>query len=618
MNKEKSVWKGKDAVGNVTEMKLTQFEGAYWWALAKDPTNIPLFQRNMNFTSEMFKALDNFVDPRMKKYTDYLMDDLLKEIRKPVNERYRVKFGMDMPNNPNYMPRNYSDLKFEDETNLLFGDAFPAHPSTVPSGVKARVGSTAQFRKISIEQVMRKHTEQMNQFVNFDEAVSDLRRVFVDAEVKETILKSSGKLIYDTLTKKIDDIARGGMASQMKLAVLDKLIGNFTKSTLMFNWVPFLKQMTSAPAFTLGRGGLKYSDLISGSFQYYRNPVEWTKLFTESDFIFNRLTNGFNRETALAFRQGNKNFTIKEINMTLGEFLKKGAITPTRGGDMVPIFPGMTAKYIETAKKLRLVGKLSEKQIQKRALASAEDLASRTQQSPFIENTGRIQTANSVGKAISMYSTTPIQYLRESIGATRMWNRGQMTTKQMARNIITSWVVLPQLFQYVSDGFNWDNEKQLRALLLGPINYYPAAGNLMGTMYDAFAKGETWKNVAGSISPLFSIPENTQQSARIMNKIMFGDGDQEDWGKFAEKFYTTVGLLAGLPTSGPIRNIKGVIDLTSGDTDDIRRFIYSDYALGTSGDKPKPKSGGFPTPAGLPKLPSLKSSLPKLPSLPKI
>ena len=586
LNKEQTVFKGLDKLGKEVEIKLTQLEAAYWHALTKDPTNLPMFISNMNFTPEMFKALDKFVDPKVKKYVDSLQEHWLKTIRKKVNKRYKTKFGMDMPDNPNHMPRLYSDkTPEEDITNLLFGDAFPSHPSTVPSGVKTRIGSKAEFKRISIESALRRHSEQMNQFVNFDETISDLRRVFSDPAVKETILsQKGGSQLYKTLNKKIDDIARGGMAAQMKLAALDYFIGNFTKASLMFNWVPFVKQTTSFPAFTLGRGSVSYPQLIRGSFSFHRNPVKWTKMFAESDFIFERLTQGFNRETALAFRRGDKDFTIKELDMTLGKFLKDATITPTRGGDMIPILPGLTAKYNQVVKSLKGKG-LSKEEIHKRALAEAEVLASRTQQSRNIEDLGRIQTANSVGKGISMYSTTPIQYHRETIGTIRRLNRGQGSFKEMLRAIITGWIVLPQLFQWVSDGGEWNEERQLRALLLGPWNYYPAAGNMMGTMYDAFTKGETWKNVSSGISPLFSIPLDIQSSWVYLGKIMFKDGDVNDWKRFAEKLYTTIALSSGkLPSTLP-RTIKGVGDLLEEETTDIRRLFFSEYSL----DKPKKK-----------------------------
>ena len=549
----------------------------------------------MNFTQEMFKAIDNFLDPRMKRYTDYLQDEWLKGIREPVNARYQAKFGMDMPNNPNYMPRMYGNKsEAEEVTNLLFGDAFPSHPSTVPSGVKTRIGSTAPFRKISIEMVTRRHLEQMNQFIHFDEAISDARRVFTNPEVKEVIFsQKGGKQTFDTFINKLDDIARGGMAAQMKLAGIDKLIGTFTKSTLMFNFVPFMKQLTSFPAFTLGRQGISYTELVSGARAYYMNPVKWTKLLAESDFIFGRLTKGFNRETALAFKRGDSEFTIKEINTSLGGFLKNAAITPTRGGDMVPILPGMTAKYIQVTKQLEKTTQLSKDAIHKRALAAAEDLASRTQQSPFIEDQGRIQTANSLGKIITMYATTPIQFLREGVTSPiRMWSRGQLSAKDTIRSVITAWVILPQLFQFTSDGFTWNNERQARALILGPLDYYPAAGDLIGSMYDAFVKGEDWKSVASAISPLFSVPDDAVDAGIALNKIMTKNGDMDEWLKFAEETYRVTARLTGLPTS-PIRNVEGIVDLIQGDTKDPRRLIFSEFAIeGAAKEGVAPLRGG--------------------------
>lgn len=594
LSDEKLVWKGKDVLGKKSEIRLSQFEAAYWWALAKDPTNIPLFQKNMNFSQEMFKAIDNFLSPEMKKYTAYIQDEWLKGIKEPVNERYITKFGMEMPNNPNYMPRMYGNKSEADEvTNLLLGDAFPNHPSTVPSGVKTRIGSTAPFRKISIEMVTRRHLEQMNQFIHFDEAISDARRVFVNLEVKEVIFsQKGGKQTYDTFINKLDDIARGGMAAQMKLAGIDRFISTFTKSTLMFNFVPFLKQLTSFPAFTLGRQGISYTELASGARAYYMNPTKWTKLFAESDFIFGRLTKGFNRETALAFKRGDSDFTMKEVNTSLGSFLKNAAITPTRGGDMVPILPGMTAKYLQVTKQLKTT-QLSKEAIHKRALAAAEDLASRTQQSPFIEDQGRIQTANSLGKIITMYATTPIQFLREGVTSPiRMWNRGQLSAKDTIRSIITAWVILPQLFQFTANGFTWNNEKQLQALALGPIDYYPAAGDLMGTLYDAFVKGEDWKSVASAISPLFSVPEDAVDAGIALNKIMTKNGDMDEWMKFAEETYRVAARTTGLPTS-PITNIKGITDLIQGDTKDPRRLIFSEFALeGAAKEGIAPLEGG--------------------------
>ena len=581
LSKEQVIWKGDNYLGKPETMELSQFEAAYWWGLAKDPANLELFIKNMNFTPEMFSALDKFITPQMKEYTNYLMEEWLPKIRGPVAKRYENKFGMKLPNNPYYFPRLYSDTNPEEEiTNLLFGDAFPAHPSTIPSGVKKRIGSRASFKRESIENVMRMHGEQMNQFTTFDEPISDLRRVFVDEELKSTIQhQRGGDQLYKTITKKIDDIARGGMAAQMHLALVDKIIGRFTKGTMMMNPVALFKQITSKPAFGMGRKGLTIREMIAGEFAFDRNPIEWTKMFTQSDFIFQRLTKGYEREMSIALRKGDASYTVKETDVSLGAFLKQSVVMPVRGGDMIPILPGMTAKYIQVTKNLEAIGKLSKEEIHKRALREAERLASRTQQDPNIESTGRIQTANSMGKAISMYSTTPIQYLREIISAARMYSRGQIGKRTFLRTLLIGWVILPSLFQFISDGGSWNEERQKRALILGPINYIPAIGDLITTLYDAFVKGETWKNSSSDIVSFLSIADESQKAASAVGKTILRGGDDEDWWKAAKSLYTLFAQTTGkVPSTAP-RHIEGVLDIMSGDTNDPRRLFFSEWAL---------------------------------------
>lgn len=575
LNKEKLLFTMKDG----TEVKLSQFEAGYWYGLMKDPTNIPIFQKNMGWTPDMFKKFDEFVDPKMKQYVDSLMEDWFRRtIRPAVAERYGQKFKTALPDNPNYMVRTYTDTTpVDDVTNLLLGDNLPGFASTTPNSVKVRIGSNSGFRKESIEVIARRHSEQMNQFIHYDSLISDFRSVFNDPVVKSTILKSrGGKELHSTLMKKIDDVARGNMAAAASISSLDSAISRFTQATLTANFVPFAKQLTSTPGFTMGRNGVKYSELIQGSMLYFKNPVKWTRMFAQDDWLFGRLSTGFNRETALAFKSGNKNYTIKDMDMTIERFLQQSAVTPTRMGDVIALLPGLTAKYTQVTKQLRRTTNLTKKQIHQRAIREATELAEQSQQSPWIENLGRIQTANSVGKAITMYQTTPIQYLRISTSTARMWGRGQITPRKAARTIFTSWVLLPQLFQFASNGFNWNSERQMRALMIGPINYYPAVGNLAVTFFDAFQNGFNWRDTSSAISPMLSIFEKGVDVGIESGKLFRGEEDM--WGTI-EELYVLAAMNAGfLPTTAP-RTLEGIMDLVEGDTKDPRRLFWSEWAL---------------------------------------
>jgi len=593
LSKEKTIFKGKDAFGEPIELKLNQFEAGYWYGLLKDPTNHRIFTENMGWTKPMFKSFYKSLDPKMIEYVDWIVSDYMKVIREPVAKRYAEKFGTALANNPNYLPRSYSGVDLMDETiNLFKSDAFPTHPTALPSGIKERIGSRMGFRKESIELIVRRHSNQMNQFIHFDEVVSDFKKVFNNPEVSRAIKSTrGGKELHETLLLKIDDIARGSTASSLSSTGVDWLISNFTRSSLMFNFLPFLKQLTSYPAFLMGKEGLETKDLISGTLVFLRNPVAWTKKFSETDFIFNRLTNGFDRETALAFKNGNKAYTIEEVELTLESFLKNSIVTPTRGGDVIPILPGLTAKYTQTFNHLKRTTDLPREEIHKRALRAAEKLVSQTQQSSWIENVGRIQSANWVGKAVSMFGTSPIQYQRETINAARMGIRGQISAKRAITTIVTSYIILPQLFQFVCNGFTWNEERQKRALILGPINYYPAVGSLAGLFYDAFTNGETWQNIESSISPLFGTLNNAREASVALGKLLLDDDLSEEkrmkeWEEFARNLYITAANIYGKAPSTLPRTIDGILDLTSGETDDLRRIIYSEWSLDDGEDEP--------------------------------
>jgi len=576
MSKQEVIWKGKNAFGEDDVIKWSQFEAAEYYNLIKKPKNIAAFKNNNGFTPEMFKAVDDFIDPKMKQYADNLQQKWMREtIRPQVAERYAQKTKTALADDPNFWPVSYTNYTPEDDVaNLLLGQSLPGH--SLPSSLKKVVGSKNPIKVESIEVVSRRHAEKMNQFIHYDALVSDLRAVFNDRAVKSAVLKSrGGKELHSTLIKKIDDIERGTMAATTSVATLDSAIGRFTQATLTLNFVPLAKQLTSLPGFVMGRKGIKYSELMFGSMLFAKNPSKWTKMFAQDDWLNARLTSGFSRETALAFKAGNKNYTIKELNMTVGEFMQKGLITPTRGGDVITILPGLVSKYTQVTKKLKRTTNLTKKQIHDKAMYEATELAAESQQSPWIENLGRIQTANSFGKAATMYQTTPIQYLRISTSAARMWSRGQMSPRKAIRTIFTSWVLLPQLFQYASNGFNWNSERQMRALLIGPINYYPAVGNLFTTFFDAFQNGYNWKDTASAVSPLLSMLEKGVDISVELGEIYEGDGDIPE---LTEEMYELIALNTGLPSTAP-RTIEGIMDLVKGDTKDPRRLFWSEWAL---------------------------------------
>ncbi len=607
---ENSIWTGKNAWGEKVTLKLSEQEAAYWLMQLRDPSIVDIFKVNMGFTDDMIKAIEKYVSPEMSDYIEFLVRDLFKDMREISNISYIRRFGVDMPNNPRYGPVIPSDFQLEKSINLLGGDQFPHHPSTLPSFIKVRRGN-AGIKKIGIDTVVRRHLNQTAQFTSFDESISDLRRVFTDPDVKRAILDNHPKTTYNNLIKKIDDISRGGMATQMMIPWMDQQIARFGKAALSFpNVVPLPKQ---AVTFVHYVRDMSYTDLVYGSYKFSKNPVKWTKKLMESDVLFDRVTSGFDRETALMFRPKDKQFATKKLQLSLEDFLWKSFKSPARGGDMIPILPGATSRYIQVENLLKgkkgLTDKniidlqrkhnihlsssdkealrkngLSSKQLDNVALKNAEITTLDLQQSKVVEDTGVWQTAHSLGKATTLFKTTPIQMYRESAKIIRNMIRGKTPVKEGMRGLLALFLLSPAFFQYVSDGFEFVPRNQLRALIFGHISSFPVIGDILGAMYEAFVFGEDWKNIATSVSPLLSIPDKVQSSLSSLHRAIFNENISEEranelYIKAIKDFAEATGMAIGQPIPGYIRTGTGLKDLMTGETSDWRRLFWGNYSL---------------------------------------
>ena len=114
---------------------------------------------------------------------------------------------------------------------------------------------------------------------------------------------------------------------------------------------------------------------------------------------------------------------------------------------------------------------------------------------------------------------------------------------------------------------------------------------LLDCFYDAFANGETWQNMENSISPLFGTLNNTREASVALGKLLLDDDlseekRMEEWNEFARNIYITAANISGVLPSTLPRTIDGILDLTSGETDDIRRIIYSEWSLDDGEDEP--------------------------------
>ena len=265
----------------------------------------------------------------------------------------------------------------------------------------------------------------------------------------------------------------------------------------------------------------------------------------------------------------------------------------TKFGDKAAIYLGGMPNYLYYKEQAIKQGK-SEEQAKKEAIIKFERDTKRTQQSMDLQDRDYFQTAGALQRGLNMFLTTPKQYLRKEIQATRnlyrkvkAWDRnaGKGTLSENLRTFVTYHILAPMLFQYVALGLPglfrpWrddDEEDLMRAAIVGNLNALFVAGefiNIAGDIYlDKPWAGQSVKSVA----PLMLME-------RLSNLYMRYDKTQDPIKKqeALEKFTAELLSAPGIPATQLKRFLDNMEDLgKDGDigTDILRLLNYSKYQI---------------------------------------
>tara|TARA_Y100001973_G_scaffold64993_1_gene95061 strand:+ start:884 stop:2206 length:1323 start_codon:yes stop_codon:yes gene_type:complete len=303
-----------------------------------------------------------------------------------------------------------------------------------------------------------KHIVEMEHFIHYTQLMRELRSVFMSPSVSLAIEAHHGKEIRRILNKFMDDIARGGVDRAMHLNWMDKWRINVTRATIGLNEVVFIKQLASIPAY------LAYTPTI----EWFKglNILEWKRAYktlSQSEELKMRYDKGFDRDMTSALQN------IKPGKMITGtNWLNNIAFALTKAGDATAIFIGGWGNYKYEYKKALKEGKTRE-EAKKIAMKKFEANTLRAQQASNVEDLAELQRLGSGWKLFTMYMTSPNQYYRMFADGLRNLKAGRGKKSDNIKKIFVSWILLPQLFSWIANGFEWDDEEQGIALLTGPF-----------------------------------------------------------------------------------------------------------------------------------------------------
>lgn len=527
--------------GKAIPWELSVAQGRKLWMELQDPKlRKTLVSKNGNgITAEMEAMLDpeknDFLTPQDIEFAKAQMK-FYKEIYPKVDKVYASIYGIHLPKNPFYSPIRREHKEKIGDSNEFLQD-LKSRQSAAPGSVKSRVETNAKILEQSDITTLLKHIAEASHFISMAEVSRDLNSVFSDPTVRRTIDATWGRGMLQNIDGYIGDFTAGHIQrAEDWWGMLDVFNSNFAKSVLgaKLNMVP--KQMSSMFAYATE---IPPHHFMAGLADFAKNPAAAIRVLSKSDLMRKR---GSSQDVDIAKgaqQQAGKLFGQRQA---LDDFL----LYPIKLGDRGAIYTGGWAVYKYNRDVL---GKTHEESI-----AEFERVTADVAQSSDLDKLSRFQASkNPFMRTMGMFMTAPNSYYRLEKRAIRQAFRGEISKADAAKKLVILHFLLPALFQYIANGFHWDDDDETRAMALGSLNGFMILGSILESAI-AELQGiyypERGLNFVAGAQDLFDAGVKSYKKG----EIAFSD------------ILDSLGLLTGLPAKSIENIVGGIEDVSEGDT----------------------------------------------------
>jgi len=544
-------------------LKMTRDQMMAKYMQMQDSTLNETFTVGMGWSQDVRDAVASNLTAEEKKLAD-AMFDFYEDYYTATNKIYQELFNVDMPHNPAYSPIR-RDFEADITENILTMRDASQYASVLNGSLKARQRNIRPLRFNGALAILSNHIQQMEHFKAWATTMRDMRRVFGNKQIRQAVEQYHGRGVLRLIDTFLNQMARGGIETATTNRAADFLRRNFTKSILAIKPVIMLKQIPSLFGYV---SEMNSFDFFAGIADYWTNPVANFKfLYNNSEMFKARMEQGFERDIRAAMQKHG----TKQIS-------GRGKITDwfllqIRLGDTFAITQGMWAKY---------KAGLKQGLTQEEAIAAAEDTTGRTQPSFGIDTLSAIQNGGSWRKLMTMFQNQPNKYFRMTGDNMRNFKYGRGSRAKAASTILLTWVILPMMFQYIADAFQWKPERQARAGILGPLNFILIGGQLVQSMWGWL----TDQPFDYQVSPVAQTGRDLQmiflKAKKLYNQGIdpFKDISGDDVAAVIEYLAKATGQVLGLPTPYFVQLSKLIRHkFAEGEELQIKDFLFSEWAL---------------------------------------
>lgn len=530
---KKDIFIVEDSEG--VEHYYTQDQMAYLYNQYKNTETHPAF-KNMygDGYAETMQKIEDLLDSDLKKFADWQVDEYFPAVYDYYNSVYKRIYRTDMPQTQNYAGRIFR-TEGEPEAVDLLADRSTFNTSVTSPSILLRTNPATEILAMNLTDALVSYTRDMEYFAAYAESIRDVNKIFTNPFIEEAIRRIHGNTTYDAIDNVFKSIAAKGPQRSKGDALLNKLNSYFITARIGLSPVIAIKQLTSMFTYANDIGIVNW---VKYSMKNLPEVVKtWKEIRDNSVYMQDRRNDSILRqiETYANLDKPNK---VQWLPSKSKIFYENFIMFTTKFGDRTAIMLGGMPNYLyykDTYKKKNPGA--SEQEVIDYAIKRFEKDTKETQQSSDLQDKDYFQTSNPWVRSMNMFLTTPKQYLRKEITASRnlmrklkAWDRsaGKGTLTENVRQLLMYHFFMPMFFQWVSAGFpisDWDDEDtedMLRAAIIGNFNALFIVGELIAKTADAFQQKPWYKDFRQ-----LAIYQQAIEMLGSLQKFVFGKNEKE-------------------------------------------------------------------------------------------
>lgn len=536
--------KWKDGTRKSFKLTVAQMMKAYQYMM--DPTVEPLLTNDTNnWTSEMKMMVVDKLTVEEKAWAEYQMA-FYQEYWQTIDAVYSRVTGEHLGYNPFYTPLSREENVNEKASELdLMKDDLYYYKSVKNKSLIARVPNDRVIRFNSANSDFINHITQMEHYKAWQEPLSDLLHVF-NKTTMANIEEVYGKEVKDRIDEYFEMLARGGIQETRMMKDTNRILNgarsNFTTAILGAKPLISIKQLFSGFAYMTQ---MPVGDYVKYTADFWNqttgNSLDKYRILKEkSTYLQLRIGEGFERDIKYVHQSG------KYTQLSGKTKLRDYVLWHIKGMDRVAVVQGMWAVYQSNLKLLEndvKAKKITQEQADAMAIERAELATEMTQPTSSIQSMAFYQNASALTKMATMFQNQPSKYFGIITDAMLSMRYARENPAKAMTNMALAWVILPAMFQLVSDGFRWDEDHLKRVLYLGPVNDILVVGQLAQSAYGWYTDEQFDYN----ISPVLGVIDDLM-SAIAEGRDLADDVTMDNFIKFMEEFGDFFGKATGIPT----------------------------------------------------------------------